>query len=65
MTIVIDTEVIFWVLGVLATCIIIVLVWSWRAQAREQTLPSKVETPLHVSSSGKENTISNVTRSEE
>ena len=65
MTIVIDTEVIFWVLGVLATCVIIVLVWSWRAQAREQTLPSKVEAPLHGSSSGKENTISNVTRSEE
>jgi hypothetical protein len=36
-----------------------------RTQAREQTLPSKVKAPLHGSSSGKENTISNVTRSEE
>jgi len=36
-----------------------------RIQAREQTLPSKVEAPLHGSSSGKENTISSVTRSEE
>jgi len=39
--------------------------WIARTQAREQTLPSKLEAPLHGSSSGKENTISNVTRSEE